>query len=74
MRVGSIEGMRRAALLTAQLRERGVPLDAMAKELSGAELRNPFDGKPFEWSEEEQAVVYAGPDAERDRKRHPYFY
>ena len=74
LRVGSIEGMRRAALLTAQLRERGVPLDQMAAELSGAELRNPFDGKPFEWSEEEQAVIYVGPDAERDRKRHRYFY
>ena len=74
LRVGSIEGMRRAALLTARLRERGAPRDAMAKELSGAELRNPFDGKPFEWSEEEQAVIYVGPDAERDRKRHRYFY
>ena len=74
VRAGSLEGMRRAALLTAQLRERGVSLDQIATELSGAELRNPFDGKPFEWSAEEQAVVYVGPDAERDRKRHSYFY
>jgi len=74
LRVGSIEGMRRAALLTTQLRERGVPLDAMAKELSAAELRNPFNGEPFEWSAEDRAVVYVGPDAERDRKRHLYFY
>jgi hypothetical protein len=74
VRVGSIEGMRRAALLTAQLRGRGVPADQMTTELSGAELRNPFDGKPFEWSAEEQAVVYVGPDAERSRKRHPYFF
>jgi hypothetical protein len=74
LRVGSIEGMRRAALLTTQLRERGVPPDQMAAELVGAALRNPFDSKPFEWSAEEQAVVYVGPEAERDRKRHPYFY
>lgn len=74
LRVGSLEGMRRAALLTAQLRARGVPLDQMAAEVRDAGLRNPFDDKPFEWSVEEQAVVYVGPDAERDRKRHPYFY
>jgi len=74
MRVGSLEGMRRAALLTAQLRARGVPLDQIATELGGAELRNPFNGKPFEWSPEEQAVVYVGPDAERSRKQHAYFY
>jgi len=74
VRVGSIEGMRRAALLTAQLSERAVPLDQMAAEVSGAESRNPFDGKPFEWSAEEQAVVYVGPDAEASRKRHTYFY
>ena len=48
--------------------------DQMAEEVSSAELRNPFDGKPFEWSADEQAVVYVGPDAERSRKRHPYFY
>ena len=65
--------MRRAALLAAQLRERAVPLDQMAREVSSAELRNPFDGKPFEWSAEEQAVVYVGPGAERTRKRHLYF-
>jgi len=74
MRTGSVEGMRRAALLTAQLRDRGVPLDAIADELKGSELRNPFDHQSFEWSTEEKAVVYDGPDAERSRKRHPYFY
>jgi hypothetical protein len=72
--VGSIEGMRRAALLTAQLRERGVKLEEIAGEVSRAELRNPFDRQPFEWNADEQAVIYVGPDAERSRKRHPYFY
>jgi len=74
LRVGSIEGMRRAALLTARLRERGVKLEAMAGEVSGADLRNPFNGQPFEWNADEQAVIYVGPDAEGGRKRHPYFY
>ena len=74
VRVASIEGMRRAALLTAELRERGVPHAELVGEVGGAELRNPFDGKPFEWSAEEQAVVYVGPEAEGSRRRHPYFY
>ena len=74
MRTGSIEGMRRAALLTAQLRDRGVPLDEIADELKSSDLRNPFDHQSFEWNTEEKAVVYDGPDAERSRSRHPYFY
>jgi hypothetical protein len=74
MRTGSVEGMRRAALLTAQLRDRGVPLDAIADELRGSELRNPFDHQSFKWNADEKTVVYDGPDAERSRSRHPYFY
>lgn len=74
MRVGSIEGMRRAALLTVQLRERGVTPDAMQAELNAAALRDPFDNEPFEWDADEGAVVYSGPVAEGSRYWHPYFY
>jgi hypothetical protein len=73
LRIGSVEGMRRAALLTAQLRERRVAPQDVAEELKSAELRGPFENESFVWSEEEQAVVYEGPDAERSRYRHPYF-
>lgn len=73
-RVGSIENQRRAALLTVQLRERAVALDAMQTELNAAGLRNAFDGEPFEWNADERAVVYTGPDAEKTRKLHAYFY
>jgi hypothetical protein len=74
IRVASIEGQRRAALLAAQSRARGVPPDAMAAEVGGAELRNPFDGKAFEWDADARAVIYTGPDAENSRKLHPYFH
>jgi hypothetical protein len=74
VRVGSIEGMRRAALLTVQLRIRGVPPESIAEELKSSALRDPFDHEAFEWSSAEKAVVYEGPDAERTRYRHPYFY
>ena len=45
-----------------------MPLDEIADELRGSELRNPFDHQSFEWNTEEKAVVYDGPDAERSRK------
>jgi hypothetical protein len=72
MRVGSIEGMRRAALLTAQLRERDVPPEAVAEALKTAELFDPFTREPFEWDVDEKAVVYTGPAAEGARFWHPY--
>ncbi len=74
VRVGSIEGMRRAGLLTAQLRERGVTPEEMAGQVRGADLRNPFDHQPFEWNADQRAVIYVGPAAERSRQRHRYFY
>ncbi|MEO8018147.1 MAG: hypothetical protein ABI769_10060 [Pseudomonadota bacterium] len=74
MRVGAIEGMRRAAVLTAQLRARNVPKEKVAEALIGAELRNPFDHTQFEWSSDEEAVIYQGPRAEGGRRRHVYFY
>jgi hypothetical protein len=37
-------------------------------------VRPVYLANPFEWSAEEQAVVYVGPDAEASRKRHLYFY
>ena len=37
-------------------------------------VRLVYLANPFEWSAEEQAVVYVGPEAEASRKRHAYFY
>jgi hypothetical protein len=73
MRVARVEGQRRAALLTAQLRQRAVPAQSVAGELAGG-LRDPFDDAAFVWNVDEQAVVYAGPAAEASRQRHVYFY
>ena len=67
-RVGSLEGVRRAALLTVTLRARGAPAAAVADELRSATLRNPFDGAPFEWDANEQAVVYTGPEQHKWRR------
>jgi hypothetical protein len=73
LQVASIEGMRRAALLAVQLRGGGAAPAAMAERLRSSALRNPFDGKPFEWSAAEQSVVFTEP-GEAGGKRHLYFY
>ncbi len=73
VRVGDLEGMRRAALLMTKLRSRGVPVEDMERELKTAELKNHYTGTPFEWSEEERAVVFVGLE-EGERGRHAYVY
>ena len=65
LRAGSIEGMRRAALLTAQLRSRSVPVATVAAELRRSALRTPVMDKPYGWNAAEQAIVFSGPAAKR---------
>ena len=55
LRAASVEGMRRAALLTVQMRARAVAPERIEAELQSGELRNPFDGQPFAWNAEAQA-------------------
>lgn len=73
MRVASLEGMRRAALLTVQLRSRSVPLQDVPGEMQRAELCDPYTGAAFEWNVDRRAVVFDG--LENHRWRHnEYFY
>jgi hypothetical protein len=65
-RIGSVEGMRRAAVLVARLRSRAVPLADVEDELRKADLRRPFDGKPFAWAASDRAVLHEGPEKKRD--------
>ncbi len=73
MRVATLEGMRRAALLTAELRARGLTGDTVPAALNSAEVRNPFNDQPFEWSPEEAAVVYQGRE-KHDQNRHVFYF
>lgn len=59
-RLGDIEGMRRAALLALQLRNRSVAPQQVAEELLRADLRHPYHQEPFEWDANEEAVVFVG--------------
>jgi len=65
--------MRRAALLVAQLRARGVAADAVAVELARATLREPYADAPFEWDPQQMAVVFTSPEDLRWR-RNEFFY
>jgi hypothetical protein len=73
VRVSDIEGMRRAALLATELRSQSVPLAELAERLRAASLRSPYDDRPFEWSEEEQAIVFVGLE-KGERGRQAYVY
>jgi hypothetical protein len=73
LRVGSAEGMRRAALLTAELRGQSVPVAGLAQKLAESPLRNPYNAKPFEWDAADQAIVFIGPES-RKYKRQAYPY
>lgn len=72
-RVGALEGVRRAALLTAELRGRGVPADQVASALVAPAPGNPFTGAPFEWSTAQQAVIFEGME-NHAWNRHVFFY
>lgn len=59
-RVADIEGVRRAALTAVMLRAASVQVAAVGQALATSELTNPYDGRPFEWSETERAIRFRG--------------
>ena len=73
VRVGDIEGMRRAALATNELRARSVAEADVTEALRSASLRNPYTDEPFQWDEDERAVVFVGLESGA-RGRHAYIY
>lgn len=72
-RVSDIEGVRRAALLAAELRSRGIAPSGVEAELANAELTNPYTGEPFTWDAESGGIVFDGIARRRDG-RHVFWY
>lgn len=60
VRVTDLEGARRAAVLTAQLRAQKINEQAMAAELAESDIRTPYSGAPFIWNAKERAVQFIG--------------
>jgi hypothetical protein len=60
IRIADIEGVRRAALLTAQFRGRNIPAEKIEAELAAPSIGSPYDGKPFVWDAVAQSIVFIG--------------
>lgn len=57
-RVVSLEGMRRLALLAAQLRSSGAKDNLVAEGVRTSDLRDPYDGKEFAWDQGRSSLSF----------------
>jgi hypothetical protein len=57
--IADLETLRRAVVLAVEQRARDVPPSAMADALRAGELRNPYTGEPFVWSDAERSIEFA---------------
>jgi len=60
VRVSDVEGVRRAALTAVMLRAAGVEVKDMSAALANAAQHDPYTDRPFEWDEEDRAIVFRG--------------
>ncbi|MET1078640.1 MAG: hypothetical protein ABWY06_11545 [Pseudomonas sp.] len=61
VRVADLEGLRRSAVLLAQLRSEGVTVETLAAKLPQAELNNPYTEAPFDWDPGSASLSFASP-------------
>lgn len=59
-RVADLEGVRRAALVTSQMRELGISAASVPSHLARSSITNPYTEKPLEWNAETNEVVFHG--------------
>ena len=59
-RTADLEGIRRAAVLTTQLREQQVPLEQIDGRLATSPYTNPYNDEAFEWDPESGEIVFRG--------------
>jgi hypothetical protein len=72
-RVMDVEGVRRAAVLAAELRSRKVDVQSVPAELAASRIRAPYSGDPFAWDFEAQTIVFVGLEPS-ERGRHAFSY
>jgi hypothetical protein len=72
-RMADVEGIRRAALLTIQLRSTDVEPDQVPARLAESALRNPYDDKPFGWNRHTRSITFTGLE-EGERGRNQFVY
>jgi hypothetical protein len=72
-RAADLEGVRRAALLTVDLRNLAIPVEIAGAMIPLAAVRDPYTGGPFVWTTEPPAVTFTGLER-RATVRHSFLY
>jgi hypothetical protein len=72
-RVADIEGVRRAALLTVDLRNLAIPAELAGSMIPLAAVRDPYTGGPFVWTADPPTVSFTGLER-RGTLRHTFLY
>lgn len=72
-KIYDLEGVRRAALVTVQLRKKGIEVNQVESELSQSDITNPYDEKPFTWNAETKSIVFKGLGT-GERSTHSFLY
>ena len=73
LRVSDLEGIRRAALLAAELRAEGVTRDDVMERMLESEIVDPYNEEPYTWHDENNAIVFYGLEP-HERSRHEIIY
>ncbi|MEN7344318.1 MAG: hypothetical protein AAAFM81_15305 [Pseudomonadota bacterium] len=73
VRVSDLEGVRRAALLTANMRGVGVSNADASTYISANEIVDPYTDGSFEWQEEIQSIIFYGLEP-NERATHKFIY
>lgn len=63
-----LEGVRRLALLAAELQAERIGPDEIEEAVRLARLRNPYTGAPFEWSDADRLLTFIGLAGGSDRR------
>ncbi len=73
VRVSDLEGIRRAALLVAELRAEGVAKGDVVQRMLVNEIVDPYTNEPFTWHDGSDVVVFNGLEP-HDRSQHELLY
>lgn len=73
-RVSDLEGVRRIALLAAELRAAGIAADDVASSLTMSDIVDPYTGDPFTWDDHKGAVIFVGLESNEERATHKVIY
>ena len=74
VRAATSEGLRRAALLAAELRARGLPPDAVAQAVAASDLVDPFTLAPFTVDARSSTLTFNSPPANARNRIQIFLY